>query len=406
MRNIESSSILSPMFSRRLNWDFSSNRLSRLLEEKRAAGAEVLDLTESNPTRAGLDYPADEVLAALTDARSLTYDPQPLGLRSAREAVAAHYHRRGVEVSPEDLMLTASTSEAYSFLFKMLGDPGDRILIPRPSYPLFDYLASIESLAADSYSLVYDGCWSIDLETIRRGLSPRTRAILLVHPNNPTGSFVKKTERDALIALCQERKLALIVDEVFADYALEDDPTRWSSFVGESAVSTFVLSGLSKVAALPQMKLAWIWSGGPQGPLQEARQRLEQLGDLFLSVGAPVQHAAARFLDLAPAMQGAIRARLAENLTRLRSALPSPSPLELLRTEGGWYAVLRCSQVRSSEEWALAFLDSDDTLVHPGYLFDFPNEAYLVVSLLTPFGTFAQGIERVSLRVAATLAAI
>jgi len=394
------------MFSRRLNWDFSSNRLSRLLEEKRAAGADVLDLTESNPTRAGFDYPADDVLGALTDARSLTYEPQPFGLRSAREAVAGYYQRRGQDVSTEDLMLTASTSEAYGFLFKLLGDPGDRVLIPRPSYPLFDYLASVESLAADSYSLVYDGSWSIDLETIRHRLSPRTRAVLLVHPNNPTGSFVKKTERDALVALCQERGLALIVDEVFADYALEEDATRSSSFVGESTVPTFVLSGLAKIAALPQMKLAWIWSGGPQGLHQEARQRLEQLGDLFLSVGAPVQHAAAQFLELAPAMQGAIRARLAENLAHLRSALPRSSPLEPLRTEGGWYAVLRCPQVRSSEQWALAFLESDDTLIHPGYLFDFPNEAYLVVSLLTPPGTFAQGIERLSLRVAATLAAI
>ncbi|HEX9724527.1 MAG TPA: pyridoxal phosphate-dependent aminotransferase, partial [Vicinamibacteria bacterium] len=224
--------------------------------------------------------------------------------------------------------------------------------------------------------------------------------------NNPTGSFVKKTDRDSLVALCEERGLALIVDEVFVDYALEDDSTRWSSFVGEATVPTFVLSGLSKIAALPQMKLAWIWSGGPQALRQEARQRLEQLGDLFLSVGAPVQHAASRFIEMAPAMQKAIGARLAENLGLLRSVLPRPSPLEPLRTEGGWYAVLRCPQVRSSEEWALAFLDSDDTLIHPGYLFDFPNEAYLVVSLLTPPRTFAQGIERVSLRVAATVAAI
>jgi hypothetical protein len=394
------------MFSGRLNWDFSSNRLSRLLEQKRAAGADVLDLTESNPTRAGFDYPTNEILAALTDPRSLTYEPQPLGLRSAREAVAGYYQRRGQEVSPEDLMLTASTSEAYGFLFKLLGDFGDRVLIPRPSYPLFDYLASVESLGVDSYSLVYDGSWSIDLETIRQRLSPRTRAVLLVHPNNPTGSFVKKTERDSLVALCEERGLALIVDEVFVDYALEDDSTRWSSFVGEATVPTFVLSGLSKIAALPQMKLAWIWSGGPQALRQEARQRLEQLGDLFLSVGAPVQHAASRFIEMAPAMQEAIGARLAENLGLLRSVLPRPSPLEPLRTEGGWYAVLRCPQVRSSEEWALAFLDSDDTLIHPGYLFDFPNEAYLVVSLLTPPRTFAQGIERVSLRVAATVAAI
>jgi len=394
------------MFSGRLNWSFSSNRLSSLLEEKRAEGVEVLDLTESNPTRAGFDYPADDVLASLNDPRSLTYEPDPLGLRSAREAVAGYYRRRGQDVSPEELTLTASTSEAYSFLFKILGDPGDRVLIPRPSYPLFDYLASVESLVADSYSLVYDGSWGIDLETIRRRIEPRTRALLLVHPNNPTGSYVKKTEHDALITMCREQRLALIVDEVFADYAIEEDSNRLLSFVGETTVPTFVLSGLSKISALPQMKLAWIWTGGPQDLRQEARQRLEQLGDLFLSVGAPVQHAAARFLALAPAMQSAICARLTENFGLLRSKLHHPATLEVLRTEGGWYAVIRCPQVRSSEEWALAFLDSDDTLIHPGYLFDFPNEAYLVVSLLTEPAIFAKGIERLSLRVAATVAAI
>ena len=394
------------MFSRRLNWSFSSNRLSRLLEEKRAAGAEVLDLTESNPTRTGFDHPADEILSGLTDSRSLTYEPHPLGLRSARDAVAGYYRRRGQDVSPEELTLTASTSEAYSFLFKILCDPGDRVLIPRPSYPLFDYLASVESLVTESYSLVYDGSWSIDPETIRQRIGPRTRALLLVHPNNPTGSYVKKTERDALITMCREQGLALIVDEVFADYAIEEDSNRLLSFVGEAAVPTFVLSGLSKVSALPQMKLAWIWTGGPQELREEARQRLEQLGDLFLSVGAPVQHAAARFLELAPAMQRVIRARLTENFQLLRSTLAHPAALETLGTEGGWYAVIRCPQLRSSEEWALAFLDSDDTLIHPGYLFDFPNEAYLVVSLLTTPEILAKGIERLSLRVTATVAAI
>ncbi len=394
------------MFSRRLSWSFSSNALSRLLEEKREAGAEVLDLTESNPTRAGFDYPADEILAALNDPGSLVYEPDPLGLRSARKAVTGYYQRRGRDVSPEELTLTASTSEAYSFLFKILGDPGDRVLVPRPSYPLFDYLASVESLVADSYSLVYDGSWSIDLETIRQRIEPRTRAILLVHPHNPTGSYVRTTERDALLAMCREHGLALIVDEVFSDYAIEEDSERLGSFVGETTVPTFVLSGLSKVAALPQMKLAWIWTGGPADRRKESQERLEQLGDLFLSVGAPVLRAAGRFLKLAPAMQTAIRERLAENHRLLRQTLPHPSALEVLRTEGGWYTVVRCPQVHGSEEWTLAFLDSDDTLVHPGYLFDFPSEAYLVLSLLTPSDVFARGIERMSLRVAATVAAI
>ena len=394
------------MFSRRLSWSLSSNRLARLLAEKRQAGTEILDLTESNPTRAGFDYSAQQILPGLNDSRSLVYKPEPLGLRSAREAVARYYARRGQDVPPERLTLTASTSEAYSFLFKLLGNPGDGVLVPRPSYPLFDYLASVESIEADSYSLVYDGTWSVDLETIRRKIGPRTRALLLVHPNNPTGSYVKRAERDALTAICREHGLALIVDEVFSDYPLHEDPGRVPSFVGDSGVLTFVLSGLSKIAALPQMKLAWICTGGPEDLQGEAQQRLEQLGDLFLSVGAPVQHAAGRFLELAPAMQGGIRARLIENDRLLRKALRPESPLEALRTEGGWYAVIRCPDVRSSEEWALALLASDDTLLHPGYLFDFPSEAYLVVSLLADSEIFAEGIDRLSSRVAATVAAI
>ncbi len=398
--------MLCRMFSQRLSWSFSSNRLTRLLEEKRRADEEILDLTESNPTRAGFDYPSDEILASLNDPRSLAYEPAPLGLPSAREAVAGYYARRGQVVSSEHLALTASTSEAYSFLFKVLCDPGDRVLLPRPSYPLFDYLASLESVETDSYSLVYDGSWSIDLETIRSKLGPRTRALLLVHPNNPTGSYVKRVELTELTAMCREHDVALVVDEVFADYGFGENLDRVSTFVGRNDVLTFVLSGLSKIAALPQMKLAWIWTGGPDDQKRGALTRLEQVGDVFLSVGAQVQHAAAKLLDLAPSLQTAIRRRLVENSQFLTSAIPTSSPLEALPTEGGWYAVLRCPEVQSSEEWALAFLASDDTHVHPGYLFDFPTDARIVVSLLTPTKIFEQGIRRMLSRVDATVAAI
>ncbi len=394
------------MFSRRLNWSFASNRLARLLEEKRRAGEEILDLTESNPTRAGFDYPSDAILASLNDPRSLAYEPAPLGLHAAREAVAGYYARRGQVVSPEHLALTASTSEPYSFLFKVLCDPGDRVLLPRPSYPLFDYLASLESVETDSYSLVYDGAWSIDLETIRRKLGPQTRALLLVHPNNPTGSYVKQAELSELTAMCGEHGVALVVDEVFADYGFGEDPDRASTFIGKNDVLTFVLSGLSKIAALPQMKLAWIWTGGPDDKKRETLARLEQVGGVFLSVGAQVQHAAAKLLALAPSLQAAIRKRLIENRELLRNAIPTSSPLEALTTEGGWYGVLRCPEVQSSEEWALASLSSDDTHVHPGYLFDFPTDTYLVVSLLTPTETFEPGIRRMLSRVETTVAAI
>jgi aspartate/methionine/tyrosine aminotransferase len=394
------------MFSRRLSWSFSPNRLTHLLEEKRRADSEILDLTESNPTRAGFDYPSDAILASLKDPRALVYEPAPLGLPTAREAVAGYYARRGQIVSPEHLALTASTSEAYSFLFKVLCDPGDRVLLPRPSYPLFDYLASLESVETDSYSLVYDGSWSIDLETIRSKLGPRTRALLLVHPNNPTGSYVKQAELTALTTMCGEHDVALIVDEVFADYGFGEDLDRSPTFVGKNDVLTFVLSGLSKIAALPQMKLAWIWTGGPEDKKRDTLARLEQVGDVFLSVGAQAQHAAAKLLDLAPSLQTAIRERLVENRELLRNAIPTSSPLEARPVEGGWYAVLRCPEVQSSEEWAFAFLSFDDTHVHPGYLFDFPTDAYLVVSLLTPTKIFERGIRRMLSRVETTVAAI
>ena len=254
--------------------------------------------------------------------------------------------------------------------------------------------------------LVYDGSWSIDLETIRSKLGPRTRALLLVHPNNPTGSYVKQAEIAALTALCGEHDVALVVDEVFADYGFGEDPDRASTFVGTNNVLTFVLSGLSKIAARPQMKLAWIWTGGPEDKRRETLARLEQVGDVFLSVGAQVQHAAAKLLDLAPSLQTVIRERLVENSELLRSAIPTLSPLEALPTEGGWYAVLRCPEVQSSEEWALAFLRYDDTLVYPGHLFDFSTDAFFVVSLLPPTKIFERGIRRTLGRVEATVAAI
>jgi aspartate/methionine/tyrosine aminotransferase len=389
------------MFSQRLSWSFSSNRLAGLLQEKAEAGEEILDLTESNPTRAGLDYPADEILASLSHPESLVYQPTPHGLSAAREAIARYYAGRGQEVAPDALTLTASTSEAYSFLFKVLGDPGDRILVPRPSYPLFDYLATLESLEVDSYPLAYLGSWNIDLETMRDAVGPRTRALLIVHPNNPTGSFVKRGERAAILELCRERGFALIVDEVFFDFPADEDPERAPSFTADPDVLTFVLSGLSKVVGLPQMKLSWIWTGGPQELVGRARARLEQVSDLFLSVGAPVQHAANRLLDLAPSLQRTISSRLASNERFLQQALAGPSALQALHREGGWYSVLRCPAVRTSEDWAVTLLSSDNLYLHPGYLYDFPAEAYLVVSLLTPPEIFQEGIRRLARRVEA-----
>lgn len=386
------------MFSKRTSWSFSPNRLARLLQEKKAAAEEVLDLTVSNPTRSGIDYPEGEILTCLRDPRNLTYRPTPYGLETARNAVAQYYAARGRAVSPDELILTASTSEAYGFLFKVLMEPGDQVLIPRPSYPLFDYLAVLEAVEPASYSLAYDGSWSIDWRSLEEALRPRSRAILTVHPANPTGSYLKRDELARLRDLCKEHGLALIVDEVFLDYPLNADPDGSGSVVGEKSVLTFVLSGLSKVAALPQMKLSWIWVGGPDAVRREAHRRLEHVSDVFLSVGAPVENALERFLELSRQIQPLIAARLNSNYAFLREATSATS-IDVPRVEGGWYGLLRLPALQSSEDWALELLEADNVYVHPGYLFDFANEAYLVVSLLTETSTFRDAVRRVVDRV-------
>src|SRR5579864_8683557 len=281
------------MFSSRLNWNLPTNPLAKLIEEKRASGAAILDLTESNPTMAGLSYPADRILAALSDPRSICYEPAPMGHPAARAAVAAYYGRR---VEPDRVLVTASTSEAYGFLFKLLADPGDEILAPRPSYPLFDFLAALESVRVVEYPLVYHSGWAIDFDTLAQRITPRSRAVVVVNPNNPTGSYLKKSELAALIELCREHELAILSDEVFSDYPLAEDAERVSSLVNVEEVLTFSLSGLSKLVGLPQLKLGWIVAGGPEAARREAVQHLELIADTYLSVGTPVQWAAAALL--------------------------------------------------------------------------------------------------------------
>ena len=391
-------------FSQRLDWSAADNPLARLLEQKRAAGAPVLDLTESNPTRAQLEVPAAEILASLADPRSLRYEPAPMGLAAAREAVARYYTERGLKVAPQRLMLTASTSEAYAFLFKLLLDPGDRILAPRPCYPLVDYLAGLEAAQVDAYPLLYDGGWSIDLGALRAAVGPRSRCVVVIHPNNPTGSFLKRAELRELIAICREKRLALICDEVFSDYALAADPERVDSLIDSEAVLSFVLSGLSKVVGLPQMKLSWIGVGGPEPERTAALRGLEHIGDTFLSVATPVQHAAAALLALRPRIQAQIGARIRANHDWLARQIGDSSLCRLLKVEGGWYTVIRVPNLRGDAEWALELLRTDNVHVHPGYLFDFPSQAYLVTSLLTAPEIFREGTARLLRRVA-TIAA-
>jgi alanine-synthesizing transaminase len=385
------------MFSLRFHWDLRANRLARLLEEKRRAGAAVLDLTESNPTRARLAYP-QEMVQVLADARGLVYDPQPCGSLAAREAVCRYYADAGCQVTPDRMLLTASTSEAYAWLFKLLADPGDEVLVPRPSYPLFEFLAVMESVRVAPYPLVYHGGWSIDCEALAAAVTGRTRAVIVVNPNNPTGSFVKREELRFLMDLCASRGLALISDEVFADYAFADDQRRVRTVADAAEALAFSLSGLSKVAGLPQMKLGWMVIAGPPAARGEAREKLELIADTYLSVGAPVQHAAARLLELGGGLRRQIARRVQENLQVLLEAVRAESGGRVLAVEGGWYAIVQVPRIRREEDWALELLAEHDVLIQPGFFYDFEAEAYLVVSLLTPPEIFREGCRRLAAR--------
>jgi alanine-synthesizing transaminase len=376
------------VFSSRLKWDSHPNPLSALLAEKRRNGAAILDLTESNPTRAGLRYPGGELLAALADPRSMQYDPDPRGLLTAREAVSEYYAGRGIDVPASRILLTASTSEAYSYLFKLLADPGDEILVPRPSYPLFDYLAAMESVSARQYPLRFDGVWHIDFPALASAITPRTRAIVVVNPNNPTGSYLKRAEWEHL----QSFGLPVISDEVFSDFAFSPDPERIATLAASSSVLTFSMSGLSKIAGLPQMKLGWIAAGGPHHAA--ALEGLEWIADTFLSVSTPVQWALPRILAASGMLQEQIREQTRKNLERLRHAF-NGSSCRCLATDGGWYAILEVPRIRSEEEWALHLLARGDVLVQPGFFYDFETEAFLVLSLLTAPAVFEEGLRRI-----------
>jgi hypothetical protein len=382
------------MFSSRLHWDASPNRLTQALDARRAAGARIFDLTESNPTRAGLNYPP-EIAAAFGDPGMLVYAPSPAGSVAAREAVSGYYAARGYAVDAGRILLTASTSEAYAYLFKLLADAGDQVLTPRPSYPLFEYLASVESLDARQYPLRYLGGWSIDMEALEAAITARTRAVVLVNPNNPTGSYVKRAELAALAQLAARRGLALISDEVFSDYAFGADASRVASLADVEDCLTFSLSGLSKVAGLPQMKLGWIVCSGPERLRREAMEKLEWIADTFLSVGAPVECAAAKLLDAGCEVRRAIRERTAGNLAAARRVLAGTAA-SLLQVEGGWNLTLQVPRIRSEEEWALELLARKDVLVQPGYFYDFEGEAFLVVSLLTRPEVFREGVRRLA----------
>ncbi|HLI84362.1 MAG TPA: pyridoxal phosphate-dependent aminotransferase [Bryobacteraceae bacterium] len=381
------------MFSSRLPWNLEPNRIARALAEKRRLGARLLDLTESNPTRAGFDYPP-EIPEAFADPRMLRYEPAPAGLRESREAVARYYAARGVAVEPERILLTASTSEAYAYVFKLLADPGDEVLVPRPSYPLFEYLAAMESVKVRSYPLVFYGNWQIDWDELLAAVTGRTRAVIVVNPNNPTGSFLKRAELERLTRLASERRIALVSDEVFSDYAFAPDTQRVETVAAVESGLAFALSGLSKIAGLPQVKLGWIVVSGAIEERRGASERLEWIADTYLSVGTPVQCAAARLLRAGESVRRQIRERTQNNLALAREMVKGTGA-GFLPVEGGWYAILQVPRVRTEEERVLELLERADTLVQPGYFFDFPSEAYLVISLLVPGSIFREGLGRV-----------
>jgi aspartate/methionine/tyrosine aminotransferase len=377
------------VLSQRTSLDRAPNPLAVALERARASGEPLLDLTRSNPTSAGLPYDEPAILGALAERAALVYEPTALGLASARAAVVDVLAERGVTVSTDRVLITASTSEAYGYAFKLLCDAGDEVLVPEPSYPLFDHLARFDGVRPVAYRLAYDGAWHLDIDSIRRAQSPRTRAIVVVSPNNPTGSYLKRSELAALA----EIGLPIVSDEVFAEYPLEAPADRMQSALETDAVLVLALGGLSKLAGLPQLKLGWMIAGGPSALAEEAMARLELCSDAYLSVGAPVQHALPRLLEIGRITRSAIQERIADNLATLRRVLDG-SAATLLRTEGGWSAVLRLPRTQSEEDWVLGLLDEEKTLVQPGWFYDFAEEPFVVVSLLTPAPELADGAAR------------
>jgi aspartate/methionine/tyrosine aminotransferase len=390
------------MFAKRTQWNLAGNRFSRAIEEHRKSKKELLDLSASNPTVIGLKRDASCILQALGDARALGYHPDPRGMRAAREAVAAYYRQREAATSavdPDKIILTTSTSEGYSFVFRLLCDAADEILVPQPSYPLFEFLADLEDIRLVPYTLFYDHGWYIDLSSVRSAAGARSRAIIVVHPNNPTGSYVRAAELDALNGLCAEKNLALIADEVFFDYT--HAPVPPVSFAHNEGALTFTLSGISKISCLPQMKLAWMIGSGPEEMVHDALVRLEVIADTYLSMNAPIQLAAPVFLEERHAVQPQLRARIRANLGELDAQIARYPMVARLEVEAGWYAILRVPAVRSDEELAIQLLERHSVLVHPGHFYDFPAEGYLIVSLITPEPEFREGIRRVVAEIAA-----
>jgi alanine-synthesizing transaminase len=383
------------MFSDRTNWRLHPNRLTRATDQARTSGNRLIDLTVSNPTEAGIHPDSEAVMSALANPDAMRYDPQPRGLMEARQPICRYYREshKVFDLDPERLILTTSTSEAYSYVFRLLCNAGDEVLVPKPSYPLFEFLADLADVKLVAYPLFYDHGWQIDFDSLYKAATARSRAVILVHPNNPTGSYVSPTETGALNAFCREYRLAMIVDEVFLDYP--HDGVARNSFVTNDEVLSFTLSGVSKISALPQMKLAWVATSGPNKTVAEASARLEIIADTYLSMNAPVQLAASVLLDQRKQIQPILLDRLRVNLTELDCQLKDHPSCARLQVEAGWYVVLRVPVLGTDEDLAVDLVQKMGVMVHPGHFYDFSNEGHLVLSLITEPASFRTGVAQV-----------
>jgi len=383
------------MFSTRVPHSLEANRITQAVQRARAMARPLIDLTITNPTTAGFEYPA-RLLEGMASARALTHAPQPFGLPEARRAVACDYARRGVPASPEHIVLTASTSEAYSLLFKLLCAPyGDAVMVPVPSYPLFDHLTALDGVRAIPYRLDYHGRWTLAQDDVDERWTPGVRAVLAVSPNNPTGSVLSAEELEMLAARCAVGQAALVLDEVFSDYVLRADVRTARPADEGPKCLTFRLGGLSKSAGLPQVKLGWLLVDGPADLVRAALERLEIICDAYLSVSTPVQVAAPLLIESGALVRAQILDRVRANYRALLAAAAHHPAIEVLRADAGWSAVLRVPSTRSEEDLVVDLLDRDGVLVHPGFFFDFAHETFLIVSLLPGPRVFADGIRRV-----------
>jgi alanine-synthesizing transaminase len=386
------------MFSSRTQWNMVPNHLSDLVAAKRQRGEIIIDLTESNPTRCGISYPENKILAALANESSLLYQPEPRGLLIARKAIAEYYATLGVTVNPEHILLTASTSEAYSFLFKLLCNAGDEVIVPQPSYPLFEYLCQLNDVALRYYRLAYDGEWHIDFESLESVSTNRTRGLILVHPNNPTGSYLKQSEFDRVCAVAAEHQCAIIADEVFGSYNFSSDYHRASILTSNTSVLSFSLNGISKLLGLPQLKLSWIIIRGNSQHTDEVLNRLDIIADTFLSVNTPVQVALPKLLEQSQCIGKQIRTRVYSNYHLLQRVF-TDSRATVFQTEGGWYAILQLPQCYNDDEWAVELLHQQNILVYPGHFFDMKQKSCIVLSLLPPSDFFADALSRIRLSI-------